>query len=468
MKMSGNFAERLDAAARDGAERTVIHADGASFTWATIAGRASALARDLVAQGLKPGERVAIGGNSPLDTVIGAIGGLKAGGVICPLNPRLRDDERQQILDLLKPATIVETIPDTEDDFGCVKTDPEDPAIILFTSGSTGVPKGVILSHRSVHAGMDIWIRDSLAIRPDDVMISVLPLAHSYGLFGTILSPLLVGAQTVLLPRFDIDAVLDAISRHKATIFPGVATMFRRMLDTEALAVADLSSLRFVTSGAAPCPWELAEAWREATGTRIVRGYGMSELYRPISYSPDDTVEIPESIGHANTGVSLRIVDEDARALEIGETGELWICSPSCMTEYIDRPEETAAVLEGEWFKTGDLARITDEGLVCIVGRKKEIILRGGYTVAAGEVEAVLITHPGIDEAAVIAVPDRDLGEEICAYVTRKRGVEADEDGVIAYCKERMAPYKYPRFVRFVDDLPRGPTGKVDKAQLDR
>lgn len=466
--MTGNFAARLDAAARDGAARTVIHADGRSYSWATIAGRASALARDLVAQGVTPGERIAIGGKIPLDTVIGVIGGLKAGGVICPLNPRLQDEERRLILGQLDPVTIIEEIPGTEDDFDCVETGPEDPAIILFTSGSTGVPKGVILSHRSVHAGMDIWIRDALAIRPDDVMISVLPLAHSYGLFGTVFSPLLVGAQTVLLPRFDIDAVLEAIVRHKATIFPGVATMFRRMLDSGALSAADLSSLRFVTSGAAPCPWELAEAWREATGTRIVRGYGMSELYRPISYSPDDTVEIPESIGHANTGVTLRIVDEDGRALATGETGELWIKSPSCMTEYIDRAAETAAVLEDGWFKTGDLARITDQGLVCIVGRKKEIILRGGYTVAAGEVESVLVTHPGIDEAAVIAVPDRDLGEEICAYVTRKPDQEADQEAVVAYCKERMAPYKYPRIIRFVEDFPRGPTGKIDKARLAR
>ena len=204
-------------------------------------------------------------------------------------------------------------------------------------------------------------------------------------------------------------------------MFPGVATMFRRILDCPGLAGADLASLRYALSGAAPCPWELARQWREKTGTRIVRGYGMTELFRPISYRAAEPADLPDAIGRAVPGVDLRVVDDNGTALDSGETGELWIASPARMTGYLGRPGDTEAVFEGEWFRTGDLAILSPEGYVRIVGRKKDMILRGGYTVAPGEVEAVLMTHPEIAEAAVIGIPDDDLGEDVAAFVSLKR-----------------------------------------------
>ena len=199
---------------------------------------------------------------------------------------------------------------------------------------------------------------------------------------------------------------------------------------------------------------------------RIVRGYGMSELFRPICYSPDDYVELHDAIGRAAEGVELKIMDDEGNKLYSGEQGELWIKSDSCMTEYVDNPEETALVLQEGWFKTGDLATINENGLVTILGRKKDVILRGGYTIAAGEVEAVLTSHPHVEEAAVIAMPSNDLGEEIGAYVVLEEGTKINDQILIEFCKQKMASYKYPRIIEFIKELPKGPTGKVEKGAL--
>lgn len=466
--MTPTVAQRLDHAARSNPDKVVLLAPDGPVTWRTLDGRAGAVAKSLQENGIEPGERLAIATDDIADTVIGILAGLKVGAAITPINARVAADEKKAILSVLKNALTLDVLPDGEADFPARDVAPETPSIILFTSGSTGTPKGVVLPQRAVSAGLDLWIDAALTLRSDDIVISVLPLAHSYGLFGTLLAPLLMSATSVLVPRFSPEAVLDAIEASNATIFSGVATMFRRILDSENLKDRDLSRLRFCTSGAAPCPWELAEEWRAATGVRIVRGYGMSELFRPICYSPADTVEVPESIGHAPDGVELRLVDDAGKALsdDPEAVGELWIKSPTCMSEYIDRPDDTKAVLENGWFKTGDLARITPQGLVCIVGRKKEIILRGGYTIAAGEIEMALVAHPDVAEAAVIGIPDREMGEEICAYVALRPNVTVSQETLVAFCRERLSSHKYPRIMHFVAELPKNATGKIDKTSL--
>lgn len=466
--MGQTVAQRLDVAAREFPDKIVIAGPAGEMSWRELDARAGAVAQSLSDQGIKPGDRLAIAADNITDTAIGIVAGLKVAAAITPLNPRLSATDKQAVLDELKTARLLGNLPPGEAAFPAVAASAETPSIILFTSGSTGAPKGVVLSQRAFSAGMDLWVDSALKLRRDDVVISVLPLAHSYGLFGTLLAPLLLSATSVLVPRFSPEDVLAAIERHEATIFPGVATMFRRMLDVSVLNKAQLSSLRFCTSGAAPCPWELAQEWRAATGVRIVRGYGMSELFRPICYSPDDTFEIAEAIGHAAKGVRLRLVDEKGAVLDDDPdaVGELWIHSPTCMTEYVDRPDDTEAVLENGWFKTGDLARITQDGQVCIVGRKKEIILRGGYTIAAGEIESALVAHPGVAEAAVIAVPDRELGEEISAYVAFLPDTVVSEQELVEFCKKRLSSYKYPRIFHFVVELPKNATGKIDKTQL--
>jgi long-chain acyl-CoA synthetase len=245
---------------------------------------------------------------------------------------------------------------------------------------------------------------------------------------------------------------------------PGVATMFQRLLEVPGFSGG--RRLRLGVSGAAPCPWEVAEAWRARTGTRIVRGYGSTELFRPISYLAADPAERPESIGRAVPGVELRLTDDAGQTLDPGESGELWIRTPAVMDGYLDSPDETAAVLIDGWFRTGDIARVDGDGYVTIVGRARERIKRGGYSIFPAEVETVLLAHPAVAEAAVVAMPDPTLGEEVAAFVALRPGAVADAETLVAWCRERLAAFKYPRRITLLDALPRSATGKVLKAKL--
>jgi long-chain acyl-CoA synthetase len=260
--------------------------------------------------------------------------------------------------------------------------------------------------------------------------------------------------------------VLGAIARHRVTVLPAVATMFRRLLDAPALATANLSTLRLALSGAAPCPWEIAEDWRRRTGVRILRGYGMSELFRPISYLADDPRDVPDAVGRPVPGVEVRIADDDGRACPAGEVGELWIRSPAALDGYLGAPEATRAVMDDGWFKTGDLAAVSPDGFVRIVGRKKDLILRGGYSITPAEVEAALLGHPAVAEAAVVGRPHPELGEEVVAFVVLRPGAAAEPADLVGHCRGRLAAYKYPRRIVMLREFPRSATGKVLRTRL--
>ena len=464
--MGAHLAHLLEIEARKRPGKPVLLSDGGAVDWRRFEGRAGAVASSLAREGIGRGSRVALCLEDPVEIVIALFGGLKAGATVLPVNPRLAAGERERILADFAPDRSIGTIGENEASFPAVETGPGNAAIVLYTSGSTGDPKGVLLSQQAVAWALVSWRGPVMDLSEDDVSLCALPLAHSLGIFGSVLAPLLSGGSVAFLGRFDPGDALAAIERHRVSVFPGVATMFRRILDCPALPAADLSSLRYALSGAAPCPWDLARHWRGKTGVRIVRGYGMTELFRPISYRAADPADLPDAIGRAVPGVGLRVVDDGGTPLVAGETGELWIDSPARMSGYLGRPDDTAAVFEGAWFRTGDLATLSPEGYVRIVGRKKDMILRGGYTVAPGEVEAVLMTHPEIAEAAVIGIPDDDLGEDIAAFVSLKRAEAADAEEIVAFCRDRMAGYKYPRHVRIEPALPKGPAGKVLKARL--
>jgi long-chain acyl-CoA synthetase len=239
--------------------------------------------------------------------------------------------------------------------------------------------------------------------------------------------------------------------------------MFRRLLDA---GFTGAPSLRLGVSGAAPCPWDLAEAWRKRTGVRIVRGYGMTELFRPLSYLAAEDVDEPDCIGRPVPGVEIRVVDEEGRPVPAGEVGELLIRTPAAMDGYLGSPEETRAVLRDGWFHTGDLARVTADGYVAIAGRRRERILRGGYSIFPAEVEAVLLAHPDVAEAAVVPVQHAELGEEVAAFVALRAGATVGSEALIAWCRDRLAAFKYPRRLTIVDTLPRSATGKVLKGRL--
>jgi long-chain acyl-CoA synthetase len=455
-----NFARRLEATARHTPEKPALVWDDGALTFGELDRRASAFAENLAARGVKAGDRVALSIGNHWAFAVALIAGWKLGATVAPLDKLLKEEECREILDDLAPALFID-----EADVPVLRPRgaarpaatraASGAALILYTSGSTGRPKGAVLSHTALELAIESWAGPVMALVAADVVLATLPLAHSFGLNGALLAPLLVGATVVLTDRFAPDRVVEAIRRHRVTVFPGVATMFRRLLDTPELAAADLSSVRIAVSGAAPCPWELAERWRDRTGIRIVRGYGMTELFRPISYQAASPTESPDSIGWPVPGVEIRIVDD-----------ELWIKSPSAMDAYINAPDDTRDVLVDGWFRTGDLATVSADGLVTIVGRKRERILRGGYSVFPPEVEAVLLTHPAVAEAAVLGMPHPELGEDVAAFVALRPHQVATADELIAHCRDRLAAFKYPRRLIVLDALPKSPTGKVLKSRL--
>jgi long-chain acyl-CoA synthetase len=464
-----SFAALLDAAARRRPDAPALVWDGGALTWRELELRAGGLARRLSRQGVRAGDTVALLLPNGWRFAAALWGALKLGATVAPLNPLLSAGERDRILAHLEPALIVDEVREEEVREEEAVTDSADgkaPALVLYTSGSTGRAKGAVLSHAALRAANESWAGPVMGLIPQDVVLAALPLAHSFGLNGALLAPLLAGATVAILERFSPEETLRAIARHGVTVFPAVATMFQRMLDLSDLSGAACSSLRLAVSGAAPCSWDLAEAWRRRTGVRIVRGYGMTELFRPISYLADDAADLPDAIGRPVPGVEVRVVDEAGQALAAGEAGELWIRTPAAMDGYLRADEETRAVIRDGWFRTGDLAQVSPEGLVSVVGRKKDLILRGGYSVVPGEVEAALLGHPAVAEAAVVGTPHAELGEDVAAFVTLRPGTRADADELVAFCRERLAAFKYPRRVSIVAELPKSATGKVLKWRL--
>jgi long-chain acyl-CoA synthetase len=476
-----SLLRRLEAGARRWPERRALVWEGGALTHAELDALAVWSAARLAARGVGPGARVALVMPNSWAFAGALLGGWKLGATVAPLDPRLTSEERRAILADLAPTVTLEerdidrpawreALRASGAQGGDVPTAGgtiDAPALILYTSGSTGRPKGAVISHAALASANESWAGPVMALTPEDVVLAALPLSHSFGLNGALLAPLSTGASVVLLERFSPEAALDAIRRHRVTVFPAVATMFRRILDSSELARATVGSLRIAVSGAAPCPWELAEEWRRRTGVRILRGYGMTELFRPISCLASDTSESPAAVGRAVPGVEVTIVDEGGRPRPAGEVGDLWIKSPHAMESYLNSPEETREVLTGDgWFRTGDLARVAGDGSVEIIGRKRERILRGGYSVFPAEVEAVLFTHPAVAEAAVIGVPHRELGEEVAAFVTLKPNASARPDELVTHCRERLAGFKYPRQVTILPALPKSATGKILKASL--
>ncbi len=465
--MQENFASLLEFnALRFGDKTPLVWRDGC-LTWAELERRASGFARCLARQEVGPGDRVAMLLPNRWTFPVAFLGILKRGAIAAPLAPLLKKDELTKILDDLRPKRVIDEVK-TEEAVWVAPRLVDPPALIVYTSGSTGRPKGAVFSHSALTFANRSWGESVMGLTLEDVVLGVLPYAHNFGMNGALLAPLLFGATVAMVEHFTPETAFDAIKRHGVTVFPGVPTMFRRLLNSTAFSSADLSSLRLTVTGAAPCPWELSKEWHGKTGMRILRGYGMTEIPRPISHSHDAPADFPEAVGRPLAGVKIRVVDEAGRSLPQGEVGELWIKCPGAMEGYLDAPEETEKVLVDGWFKTGDLAAVSQEGFVRIVGRKRERILRGGFSVFPQEVEAVLLSHPAVAEAAVVGVPSPDLYEEVAAYVTLKPLAEATAEELISHCKEHLAHYKFPRRVTILEEFPKSAMGKILKAELAR
>jgi long-chain acyl-CoA synthetase len=347
----------------------------------------------------------------------------------------------------------------------------EDPAVILYTSGTTGQPKGAVLTHLNLVMNAVVNIFDANDAHTDDVVLGCLPLFHSFGQTVSMNGAFRIGATLVMLPRFSGPAAIELMLRENVDVFHGVPTMYVAL--AEAAAAYDrLPRLRLCVSGGASLPLAVLERFNAAFDTTIFEGYGLSET------SPTATTNQPHfgtkvgTIGHPVWGVEVQIadagIDERIEPIADGELGEIVVRGHNVFAGYLGRPEETARVLVDGWFRTGDLGTRDEQGFITIVDRKKDMIIRGGFNVYPREVEEALARHPAIVQVAVIGVPDEVHGEEVWAVVVADKDASVTEEDVVAWSRERLGRHKYPRQVRFVEELPLGPSHKVLKRELRR
>jgi long-chain acyl-CoA synthetase len=494
--MGRNLASLLtDSAARD-RQRTAIKLDDAELSFAQLDGASAHLAGLLAQHGFQPGDRVGVMLPNVPHFPIVYYGILRAGGVVVPMNVLLKEREVAYYLEdsgakLLfawadfgaeaRPgaaaagAELIEVDPTGFIDLvGAAPARPEladvaddDTAVILYTSGTTGKPKGAELTHANLYVNALTKLETLIQLSADDVILGALPLFHSFGQTAAMNAGLMAGACLTLLPRFDPLKALQMMERDRVSVFLGVPTMYTAMLGVPAGERPDTSSLRVCISGGASLPVEVLRAFEGQFGTKILEGYGLSETSPVASFNHPDRDRKPGSIGTPIRDVRMRVVDEQDEELPAGEVGEIVIQGPNVMKGYWNRPDATAEAMRGGWFHTGDMAKVDEDGYFFIVDRKKDLIIRGGYNVYPREVEEVLYEHPAVAEAAVVAVPHAELGEEVGAAVALKAGAEASPEQLQAFVKERVAAYKYPRHVWLVGELPKGPTGKILKREID-
>ncbi|MBW2461495.1 MAG: long-chain fatty acid--CoA ligase [Deltaproteobacteria bacterium] len=346
-------------------------------------------------------------------------------------------------------------------------TMPDDTAVMLYTSGTTGRPKGAELTHFNMFYNAEYAGTKLMPMHEGTVALGTLPLFHSFG--QTVIQNAVLGAggTVVLLPRFDPDAAFGLMQKHRVTLFAGVPTMYFALLHHAKAGEYDISSLELCVSGGAAMPVEVMKAFDEKHGVSILEGYGLSETSPVASFNVHDRPKKAGSIGLPIWGVELRLEKDDGTVVtESGEPGEICIRGHNIMKGYYKRPEANAEAIKGGWFHSGDIGTRDDEGYYFIVDRKKDMIIRGGFNVYPREIEEVLYAHPAVAEAAVLGVPHDSHGEEVKAVIALKAGQTTDEAAIIAYCKEKLAAYKYPRVVEIIDALPKGPTGKILKREL--
>ena len=456
----------------------VLHSEPEGWTTAAdLEARSRRVAGRLAAAGLQPGDRVVMSAAPSLALVVAHVAALRLGLVVVPVNAAYGEREVGHVVRDCRPAAAVVdaaergrwiesasagpvlvtgpdvTVPDGPD-VALDQVGPDDPALIVYTSGTTGAPKGALLSQGNLLASAEA-VRLAWRWAPEDRLLLALPLFHIHGLGVGLHGTLCGGASAVLRPRFAADDVLDAAAALRATLFFGVPTMYAKLADSPRLG--ELRRLRLCLSGSAPLSPELFGAVAERGGQRILERYGMSETVMNIS-NPYDGERRPGTVGLPLPGVEVRLADG---------TDEILLRGPNVFAGYWERPDATAeAFPEPGWFASGDVGARDDDGYLRIVGRRKELIISGGYNVYPREVEDVLRTHPAVRDAAVVGLPDATWGERVTAFVETDRTEVQDE--LLALAAEQLAPYKRPKQVVVVDALPRNALGKVVKGELKR
>ncbi|HET6532376.1 MAG TPA: long-chain fatty acid--CoA ligase [Actinoplanes sp.] len=512
-----NLSILLEDSARHHAERTAVVLGETRLSYAQVNGAANQVANLLVARGIRPGDKVALScPNLPYFPIV-YYGILKAGGVVVPLNVLLKGREvayhlndsearayfcfqgtpelpmgtegyagfgqaagcEQFFLITADPAaaspiegaeTLGQALAGQPPVFETVLAAETDPAVILYTSGTTGQAKGAELSHSNLVLNALTCNRLFKSTPATDTHLLVLPLFHSFGSTVNMNAGFATAATLVLLPRFDAAAAVKLLESENVTFFAGVPTMYWGLLNalSEGVDVERIAdNMRVAVSGGSSLPVEIINQVRQRFGVQILEGYGLSETSPVATFSDPLRDPRPGSIGIPIWGVEVKLIDPEWNTVEgADEIGEIAIRGHNIMRGYYNRPEATAEVMRDGWFRSGDLARRDKDGFYYIVDRAKDMIIRGGFNVYPREIEEVLMTHEAVSLAAVIGVPHEQHGEEIKAYVIRTEAATVTEEELIAWCREQMASYKYPRMVTFVDSLPMTATGKLLKREL--
>ncbi len=482
----------LESSARAHPERPAVLLDGDVLTYDQLWERTARVAGWLRERGLEPGDRVGVMLPNVLAFPVLYYGVLRAGGVVVPMNPLLKAREVKHYLgdsgarwvfawETAAPeaaagageagAEAVTVSGSTLEEIAGWPSSPDvarraddDTAVILYTSGTTGTPKGAELTHANVARNAEVTAGSLLDLGPDDVVMGCLPLFHAFGQTCSLNTAVVAGAGLTLIPRFDAVTALKVIERDRVTVFEGVPTMYVALVEAGA-SVADTSTLRVCVSGGAALPVEVLRSFKETFGAEILEGYGLSETSPVASFNRRGNTR-PGSIGLPIEGVEMRVVDTEGKDVPPGEVGEIVIRGHNVMKGYRDRPDATAQAIKDGWFHSGDMARVDEDGFFFIVDRKKDLIIRGGFNVYPREIEEVLYEHPAVLEAAVIGLPHPTHGEEVGAAVVLRSGSQATADELREYVKERVAAYKYPRRVWLAESLPKGPTGKILKREI--
>jgi long-chain acyl-CoA synthetase len=489
-----NLAANLTASAEVLGEKTALKLDEVEVSYRALDIESARVAGLLRSRGVRPGDRVGVMLPNVPEFAVVYFGVLRAGAVVVPMNVLLKEREVAFYLGdsgaemlfawhgfaeqaeagarvpgancvFVTPGEFGRLLASAEPLFELEERAPNDTAVILYTSGTTGTPKGAELTHANLSSNVAAVV-ELHSFGEDDVLLGALPLFHSFGQTCSMNASVASGATLSLIPRFDAGRALDIIERDRATVFQGVPTMYSAMLHHPRRDAFDVSTLRVCVSGGASLPAEVLHGFEEEFGCKLLEGYGLSETSPVASSNLPSRERRPGSVGMPIRDVEMRIVDPAGAPVAVGERGEIVIRGPNVMKGYWRRPDATAEVMRDGWFHTGDIGYVDEDGYFFIVDRMKDMIIRGGYNVYPREIEEVLYEHPAVREVAVVGVPHPELGEEVGAAVALHDGAAADEESLREFVRSRVAAYKYPRVVWFVDELPKGPSGKIVKREI--
>jgi long-chain acyl-CoA synthetase len=525
------LAEALSRSAARFPDKPAVLFQGTTITFKQLDEMVSRFATALQELGIKPGDRVATLLPNLVQMVVAICGAFRAGAIVVTNNPMYMDRELEHqfndsgskvlvCLDLLVPRMISlrnktgitkiischirDYLPSPlKEAFAKVKKDMhldtpagadvfeftdlieqyapktrpyqaqwDDTACLLYTGGTTGISKGVQLTHGNLSSNVqqnNAWFPDFKEGK--EIVIGALPFFHSFGMTTVMNAAIFWGWAMVLIPKPEPQTILEAIAKYKATFIPAVPTLYNGMINFPELKNYDLTSLNACFSGGAPMPMETIKKFEKLTGAQICEGYGLTESSPVTHINPYGAVTKPGTIGLPICGTDVKLVDVDDPAKEIAEPGtpgELCVEGPQIMAGYINRPDETALALREGWLLTGDIATFDEEGYFTIVDRKKDMIISGGFNIYPRDIDEVLFSHPKVREACAIGTPDQYSGERVKAFVVLKPDETATESEIIDYCKENLAKYKVPKYVEFVDDLPKSAIGKILRKELKR